>query len=83
MYVIADALTQATPKCSDLAREFNMNPASLVAAEESDFDLMLDSIVTSGKITQEALACALAKPLVGHGALARRVHGFDFSDVSK
>ena len=60
-----------------------MNPAGLVIAKASDFDLMLDNIVTSGKITRETLAGALEKPLVGHGMLARKVRGFDFSDISK
>ena len=80
---IADALVDASPKCVDLAREFDFNPKNLVIAADSDFNLMLDKIVESGKITQETLACALEKKLVGYSVLAKKVRGSNFSDASK
>ena len=80
---IAEALVDASSKCVYLVREFGFNPKNLVTATDSDFNLMLDNIVESGRITQETLACALEKKLVGYDVVAKKIRRSNFSDASR
>ena len=75
---IIEFLKPATAECSQLAYAFNFDPAALGTEHASPFDIMVDNIVKSGKITRESLAQALEKSLVGHGMLAIKVREYNF-----
>ena len=76
---IIQFLTPATAQCKALAQQFDLDPNALSISSTDPFDIMLNNLVNSKKVTPEQLAEALQSRLVGHGQLAGKILEYEFT----
>lgn len=76
---IIEFLTPATAQCKALAHQFDLDPNALSNLSMNPFDIMLDKLVYSKKVTPKQLADALQSRLVGRGQLAMKILQYEFS----
>ena len=72
-------LTPARAQCKALAQQFDLDPNVLSNASTDPFDIMLDKLVNTKRVTPKQLANALASRQVGHWQLAQKIIQYKFS----
>ena len=77
---IIEFLTPARAQCKALAQQFDLDPNALSNASTDPFDIMLDKLLNTKKVTPKQLADALESRQVGHGQLAEKIILYKFSE---
>ena len=77
---IIEFLTPARAQCKALAQQFDLDPNALSNASTDPFDIMLDKLLNTKKVTPKQLADALGSRQVGHGQLAEKIILYQFSE---